>query len=170
MLEPRFAEEVVDGTQGHARVGGQGLVLHQQQAITLCAVAGLLEGVIRAADQSVGGDDGVGAGVDRPAGRIVEDRRGAENVALGQLFDAADDPGHVADAGDDLGFGEQSGDGRHPPAPGPAGVEDDLGGAVGVVVVEQSVQDALALGVVDEDRKLVTTPPARWIPIGADPR
>jgi hypothetical protein len=49
VLEHRFTDERVDGLHRLGRVGGQGFVLHQQQAIPLRAVAGLLAGIVGAA-------------------------------------------------------------------------------------------------------------------------
>jgi hypothetical protein len=87
----------------------------------------------------------------------LKDRRRAEDVLLDQPLDAVDHPRQFAYAGNHFGVGKQSRDRRHPRAPRAAGVKNDLGGAIGVEIVEQATQDALALDVVEEDRILVAS-------------
>ena len=54
VLESRLADKGVDGVHRLGRVGGQGFVLDQQQALFLRAVARLFECVVGSADHAVG--------------------------------------------------------------------------------------------------------------------
>src|SRR6201996_3542562 len=125
--------------------------------LALSPVTRLLQRVVRSADHAVGSGYAVGAGVDRSAGAVVEDRRRAEDVALHQPLDTVDHPGQIANAGNDFRVGEQLRDRRHPGTPGSIGVENDFGGAVRVVVVEEAIQNAFPLVVIDEYRVLVAS-------------
>src|ERR1700761_1589710 len=91
VLESRLVDEGVDGVHRLGRVGGQGFVLDQQQAIPLRAVARLFECVVGSTDHAIGCRHTVGAGIDRAARAVVENRRRAEDGALDQALDAVED-------------------------------------------------------------------------------
>ena len=73
----------------------------------------------------------------------------------------------MAHAGDDLGCGKQLVERRQTRAPGAVGVDDDLGWAVGVVVLEQTAQQALTQGIIDEHAEFVAPP--HFTKQGAEP-
>ncbi len=63
----------------------------------------------------------------------------------------------MTNARDDLGFRKQLAEGGQACAPSAAGIEDNLGTTISVVIVEQATQHTLALGVVDKHAELVST-------------
>jgi hypothetical protein len=82
------------------------------------------------------GGDAVGAGIDRAVGALV---------ALDQPLDLSIAHGNSL-AGNDSRVEEQARCRRHRPRPAAVGVNDHLGGAIGMEIVEQAMQDALGLG------------------------
>jgi len=146
-----LADEFVNPGQGAERVGGEGFVAEQQQAVGLFAKDGLAQGVQRKADHPDVRSQAFDPRIDRAARLEIENLRGFQTVAPQQALDAVQHPGDIAHTANHLCLWKKRGQRGEFGRPHAIRVEHQLRRMRPVVIsIEHRGQNFGALFVVNE--------------------